>query len=163
MISPTEKIMTIDAALAWRRELADSGGKLVMTNGCFDILHKGHVEYLFKARNEGDALLLALNSDSSTRALKGPKRPVNDQNARATVLASLYFVDAVIIFDSLRCDSVITAIAPDVYVKGGDYDLETIDAREKKALMDTGVEISFIPLTPGFSTTNTISKLNADG
>jgi bifunctional ADP-heptose synthase (sugar kinase/adenylyltransferase) len=95
--------------------------------------------------------------------LKGPERPVNDQNARAVVLASLYFVDAVIIFDSLRCDSVITAIAPDVYVKGGDYDLETIDAREKKALMDTGAEISFIPLTPGFSTTNTISKLNADG
>ena len=159
MKSPNEKIFKMSDALVWRAKLKNVGKKLVMTNGCFDILHKGHVEYLFKARNSGDALILALNSDSSTKALKGPTRPVNDQNARAAIIASLYFVDAVVLFDTSRCDGIITEISPDIYVKGGDYDIETIDIHEKKALMKVGAEIRFIALTPGFSTTGTISKM----
>jgi rfaE bifunctional protein nucleotidyltransferase chain/domain len=159
MKSPTEKIFSIDEALAWRASLKTANENLVMTNGCFDILHKGHVEYLFKARSTGDAMILALNSDSSIKTLKGPGRPINDQNARAAILASLYFIDAVIVFDSLRCDSIIEKISPDIYVKGGDYDIDTIDAQEKQALLNVGAEIRFIPLTPGFSTTKTISKM----
>ena len=159
--SPTEKILDLNAASQWRRELRGKGCELVMTNGCFDILHKGHVEYLFKARCQGGALIVAMNSDASTRALKGPTRPLNDQDARAAVLASLYFVDAVVIFDTVRCDALITEIAPDIYVKGGDYDIDTIDEIEKTALLSLGADIRFIPLTPGFSTTKTISKIQS--
>ena len=159
MISPIEKIMSVNEARKWRSNLKNAGEKLVMTNGCFDIIHKGHVEYLFKARNEGGALIVALNSDSSTRALKGPSRPVNDQDARAVILGSLYFVDAVVVFDTIRCDGVMLEIIPDIYVKGGDYDIDTIDCQERNALLKIGADIRFIPLTPGFSTTNTIAKL----
>ena len=159
--SPLEKIFDLNAASRWRRELSGNGRKLVMSNGCFDILHKGHVEYLFKARCQGDALIVGMNSDASTRALKGPTRPLNDQEARAAVLASLYFVDAVVIFDTVRCDALIAEIAPDIYVKGGDYDIDTIDEIEKSALLRVGADIRFIPLTPGFSTTKTISKIQS--
>ncbi|NOY74880.1 MAG: adenylyltransferase/cytidyltransferase family protein [Kiritimatiellaeota bacterium] len=161
MKSPLEKILTMDVALKWRVALKAEGRKLVMTNGCFDILHQGHVEYLFKARNEGGALIVALNSDASTKELKGPGRPVNDQNARAAIIASLYFVDAVSIFDTIRCDGIIERTTPDIYVKGGDYDIDTINPQEKKSLSIIGAEIRFIPLTPGFSTTKTISKIKS--
>ena len=159
MQTPYEKIMTLENLLVWRKHIADSGQKVVVTNGCFDILHRGHVEYLFKARAQGDAMIVALNSDASTRALKGPTRPVNDQKARAIVLSSLYFVDAVYIFDSPRCTDLFKTVKPDIYVKGADYNIDTINAEERATLQDAGSEIRFVELTPGFSTTATIAKI----
>ena len=128
----------MDALLLWRENLQKEGRKLVVTNGCFDILHRGHVEYLFKSRSQGDALLVALNSDSSTRALKGPTRPVNDENARALLLGSLYFVDAVYIFDTPRCTGIFEEVKPDIYVKGADYNIDTINPEEINALQTIG-------------------------
>jgi rfaE bifunctional protein nucleotidyltransferase chain/domain len=158
--TPCEKIMTMDSLLLWRENLQKEGRKLVVTNGCFDILHKGHVEYLFKSRSQGDALLVALNSDSSTRALKGPTRPVNDENSRALLLGSLYFVDAVYIFDTPRCTGIFEKVKPDIYVKGADYNIDTINPEEKNALQTIGAEIRFVDLTPGFSTTAIIEKMS---
>lgn len=160
MNTPCEKIMSMDSLLSWREILLQRNQKLVVTNGCFDILHKGHVEYLFKARSQGDALLVALNSDSSTRALKGPTRPVNDENSRALILGSLYFVDAVYIFDTPRCTGIFEIVKPDIYVKGADYNIDTINQEEKAALQEVGTEIRFVDLTPGFSTTAIIEKMS---
>ena len=159
MTSPDKKILSAETLPEWRNALRADGRKLVFTNGCFDILHKGHVEYLFKARAQGDALIVAMNSDASVRALKGEKRPLNNENARALVLASLYFVDAVIVFPSTRCDKIIRTVEPDVYVKGADYNLDTMDASEKNVLLELGAEIRFVELTPGFSTTSIIAKM----
>ena len=131
------------------------------TNGCFDILHRGHVEYLHTARSFGDALIVGLNSDASVRELKGEGRPVNDEYARALVLAGFYFVDAVVVFDSLRCDTLLDAVRPDIYVKGGDYDLSTMDPGERAVLERVGARIEFVDFVPGFSTTGTIGKMSA--
>ena len=158
MITPDSKILTKDSLIEWREKLRASGKKLVFTNGCFDILHKGHVEYLFKARNQGDALIVAMNSDESVRAIKGPTRPINPEDARAIVLASLYFVDGIYLFSSPRCCDVIKEIEPDIYVKGADYTLDTLDREEKAVLLDLNVDIRFIEFTPGFSTTAIIAK-----
>ena len=160
MQTPYEKIMDLERLLKWRENLRLQKKRVVVTNGCFDILHRGHVEYLFKARSLGDAMIVALNSDASTRALKGPTRPVNEERARAIVLSSLYFVDAVYIFDSPRCTSLFEAVKPDLYVKGADYDLTTMNQEEKAALVSVGSDISFIELTEGFSTTATIEKIS---
>ncbi len=159
MQAPNKKIMDLETLLKWRENLRTQGKRVVVSNGCFDILHRGHVEYLFKARAQGDAMIVALNSDASTRALKGPTRPINDQDARAVVLSSLYFVDAVYIFDSPRCTALFEAVKPDLYVKGADYDIHTINQEEKAALQSVGANICFIELTPGFSTTATIAKI----
>ena len=161
MQTPYEKIMDLDTLLEWREDLRAKGRRVVVTNGCFDILHQGHVEYLFKARSLGDAMIVALNSDASTRALKGPTRPVNGERSRAILLSCLYFVDAVYIFDSPRCTSLFKAVKPDLYVKGADYDLTTMNQEEKAALISVGSDISFIELTEGFSTTATIEKINS--
>jgi rfaE bifunctional protein nucleotidyltransferase chain/domain len=159
MNTPKEKIMDFDALLEWRHNMGKSGKKVVVTNGCFDILHRGHVEYLFKARAQGDAMIVALNSDRSTRELKGPTRPVNDEESRALILSSLYFVDAVYIFDSPRCTLLFKSLMPDIYVKGADYNIDTINQEEKASLQSVGSEIRFVELTPGFSTTATIAKM----
>ena len=156
--SPKKKILDLERAAEWRAELRSEGKKLVVTNGCFDILHRGHVEYLSNARSFGDALLVGLNSDSSVRKLKGEGRPVNDETARCIVLAAFYFVDAVTVFDSLRCDGLLDALRPDIYVKGGDYDLSTMDPGEKAVLERHGVEIRFVDFVPGFSTTKILEK-----
>ncbi len=160
MNTPCKKIMSMDSLLQWREQLRNKGKKLVVTNGCFDILHRGHVEYLFKSRAQGDALLVALNSGASTKALKGPSRPVNDQDSRAILLGSLYFVDGVYIFDSSRCTAIFEQVKPDIYVKGADYNIDTINKEEKAVLQSAGVEIRFVELTPGFSTTAIIAKMN---
>lgn len=153
------KIMLVDEAKNWRANLANSGKKLVMTNGCFDILHRGHVTYLMKARELGDALILAINSDISVKKLKGPTRPVTHENDRSFILASLIFIDAVIIFDSKRCDRVISEIIPDIYVKGADYNLQTMDQIERAALEKIGSQIEFISFVDGYSTTSIIKKM----
>lgn len=141
-----------------RRQITESGGKLVLTNGCFDILHAGHVRYLTMARELGSFLLVAVNSDASVRELKGPGRPVNSQDDRCEVLAAIRSVDAVTVFDSLRVTEVIRAVKPDVYVKGGDYTPETLDAGEAAALRECGTEIRIVDLVPGRSTSAILEK-----
>ena len=153
-----KKIMTLSEAAEWRAGLRNNGRKLALTNGCFDLLHRGHAEYLIAARESADALIVLLNSDASIRRLKGPGRPVCGEADRAFLLACLAFVDAVVVFDSERCDREIAAVAPDVYVKGGDYTVEKLDPGERAALFACGAEIRFIPFVPGYSTTGLIEK-----
>lgn len=152
------QVMTIDQAVAWREELAKQEKTLVFTNGCFDILHRGHAEYLAGARAKGDALIVAVNSDNSVRTLKGPSRPLNAESDRAYILACLEFVDATVIFDTPTCEAIIRAVKPDIYVKGGDYDLDSMNPMEKRALLDAGCEIVFVPFVGDYSTTAIIAK-----
>lgn len=157
---PEIKIMLPDAAIEWRKQIAQAGKTLVVTNGCFDILHRGHAEYLFKARSLGDALMVFINADSSIRELKGPNRPINDERSRAVLLGSLYFVDSIVVFSTPRCTDLFTQIRPDIYVKGADYNIDTINKEEKAALLAVGSKIEFVELTPGFSTTRIIADLS---
>ena len=140
------------------KDLKSQGLKIVTTNGCFDILHVGHLRYLKKAKSFGDILVVALNSDSSTRALKGETRPVNNQNDRAELLSNLNCVDIVVIFDEISPEKLLVEIAPDVHTKGADYTIETLP--EAKAILEAGGRIEFIDFVEGKSTTNTIKKIN---
>ena len=160
MNQPEKKIMTLEDALAWRLDLRTRKRKLALTNGCFDLLNRGHAEYLLEARRSADALLILLNSDRSVQSLKGPSRPICHENDRAFLLACMEFIDAVVIFDSARCTREIEILKPDVYIKGGDYTVEKLDPGERKALLDCKAEIRFIPFVPGFSTTSLIEKAN---
>lgn len=159
MSDETFKPMTPEDVRRLRDDLHARGRKLVFTNGCFDLLHAGHVRYLNQARALGDALVVALNSDASVRALKGPSRPVNSQNDRAEVLAALRAVDAVVVFGTPRVTRLIEQIHPHVYAKGGDYTVESLNAEERAALEATGAEIHILPLVPGRSTTATIERM----
>ena len=163
MDSPRSLVMTLEEAVEARRKLAASGRKLAVTNGCFDLLHRGHAEYLMQARSLADRLFVLINSDASVRALKGPTRPVNQENDRAFLLACLEFVDGVVVFDSSRCDRELAALKPDVYAKGGDYTIESLDPSERSALLKAGSEIRFIPFVPGYSTTGTLKKAAEKG
>jgi rfaE bifunctional protein nucleotidyltransferase chain/domain len=133
------------------------GKTIAFTNGCFDILHQGHISSLSDAAREADVLIVGLNSDASTRRLKGPERPINNEQARATLLASLLMVDAVILFEEDTPLSLIVSIAPDVLVKGGDYTLEQIVGA--KEVMAAGGRVVINPIVPGFSTTGLIDKI----
>ncbi len=155
---PPRKTMTLAEAVQWREGLRRNGLRLALTNGCFDLLHRGHAEYLIAARRTADALLVLLNSDESIRELKGPSRPICREDDRAFLLSCFDFIDAVVIFRSSRCDREIAALSPDVYVKGGDYTVEKLDPKERSALFSCGAEIRFIPFVPGFSTTSLIEK-----
>lgn len=152
---------SLEAAVARRAELKAQGKKLVLTNGCFDLLHCGHVHYLRAAAELGDELWIALNTAESVRALKGPTRPVQGDLERAYTLGALEFVSGVFFFSTPRLDREIRALAPDVYAKAGDYTLETLNPDERAALLDSGTEIRFMPFLPGFSTTSLIAKINA--
>jgi rfaE bifunctional protein nucleotidyltransferase chain/domain len=140
-------------------ELGARGKRLVFTNGCFDILHAGHVRYLQAARKLGDALAIALNGDASVRALKGEGRPINAEADRAEVLAALECVDFVTIFPEVRVTNLVREVRPHIYAKGGDYTVESLDAGERAALEDAGAEIKILPLVPGRSTTSVIQKM----
>jgi len=132
--------------------------KVVFTNGCFDIIHQGHIEYLINAAKLGDILIVGLNSDSSVKKLKGEDRPIQDQESRAKVLASMYFVTYVVIFNEETPYDLIKSVQPDFLVKGGDYKVENIvgyDIVKKK-----GGKVITIPLVKGYSTTRIINKLN---
>ena len=161
--SPRIKVMTLEQAVEARRKLAADGRRFAVTNGCFDLLHRGHAEYLMEARSLADALYVLVNSDASVRALKGPSRPVNAEDDRAFLLACLEFVDGVVIFRSSRCDAELAALKPDVYVKGGDYTVESLDPAERAALLGAGSDIRFIPFVPGYSTTGTLKKAAEKG
>ena len=128
--------------------------KIVFTNGCFDILHRGHVEYLSQARNKGDVLVVGLNTDASVRRLKGANRPVNPQEARAMVLASLFFVDAVVLFDENTPYELIKTVQPDVLVKGADYQPENIVGYD--IVTAKGGTVETVALVEGFSTTGIV-------
>lgn len=130
--------------------------KIVFTNGCFDILHLGHINYLSDAADLGDILIVAVNSDRSVKALKGNTRPFNHQDARAKILASLFFIDSVIIFDEDTPESLIQALNPDVLVKGGDYKIEEIAGSD--FVIKNGGEVKTIPITEGYSTTNILEN-----
>jgi cytidyltransferase-related domain len=138
----------------WRRK----GKSIVFTNGCFDILHRGHVEYLAKASDLGDILFVGLNTDASVSRLKGPTRPVNDQLSRALVLSSLEFVDAVVLFDEDTPYELIKKVQPDVLVKGKDYKVEDIVGYD--IVMAKGGRVETIDLVAGFSTTSIIEKMS---
>lgn len=154
-----KKIMDPKAAIRWREALRIPGRRLVVTNGCFDILHRGHAEYLSNARGRGDALLVALNSDASVRRIKGESRPINCENDRAYLLACFSFVDAVVVFNTPTCTELLVELKPDIYVKGGDYTIDTINAEEKAAMLQIGIKIEIISLVPGFSSSNTLEKM----
>jgi rfaE bifunctional protein nucleotidyltransferase chain/domain len=155
-----EKIVPWNQLPAWRAAMRAGGKKLVVTNGCFDLLHPGHVTYLESARNQGDALLLGLNGDDSVRQLKGELRPVNPEGDRAAVVAALQSVDGVCIFVEKTATCFLAAAQPDVYVKGGDYTLETVNQDERRAVEQAGGRIVIIPFVPGKSTTAMMEKIS---
>jgi rfaE bifunctional protein nucleotidyltransferase chain/domain len=157
------KLLTLDEAVAERAKLRAAGQRLVLTNGVFDLLHTGHLYYLRQARRLGDALYVAINSDESVRALKGPTRPVMSEEQRAYALGALGFVDGIVIFREKRLVPEIRALRPDVYCKAGDYTLEKLNPEERAELEQVGAEIRFLPFLPGFSTTNLIAKIRAAG
>jgi D-glycero-beta-D-manno-heptose 1-phosphate adenylyltransferase len=132
-----------------------------VTNGCFDLLHAGHVAYLETARSFGDALLVGVNADASVRALKGPSRPLNNEQDRALVLAALAAVDRVCIFQEVRATDFLKFVSPDVYVKGGDYTLDTLDQEERRVVESGGGKIVIVPFVPGKSTTAIIERMAA--
>ena len=136
----------------WRQQ----GLKIVFTNGCFDLLHRGHVEYLSKAADLGDVLVVGLNTDASVRRLKGEGRPVNDEEARALVLASLGVVDAVVLFDEDTPYELIQAVRPEVLVKGADYKPEEIVGYD--IVTSYGGTVTTVPLVEGYSTTRLLSR-----
>ena len=137
--------------------LRQGGQKVVFTNGCFDILHAGHVTYLEAAKAQGDVLVLGLNTDESVRRLKGPERPINSELDRAKVVGALKAVDYVVLFGEQTAEAVIAEVKPDVYVKGGDYTLDTLP--EAKIVQSYGGKVAFIDMVEGRSTTNIINKI----
>jgi D-beta-D-heptose 7-phosphate kinase/D-beta-D-heptose 1-phosphate adenosyltransferase len=151
---PAVKVCDWSSARAWR---AAQHGRVVFTNGVFDLLHPGHVDVLLGARKQGDALILALNSDASVRRLKGPERPVRSESERAYVVAAFEMVDCVVVFEQDTPLELIELLRPDVLVKGGDYSEDTIVGAPQ--VRSWGGEVHVIPLTPGQSTSNIIQTL----
>jgi rfaE bifunctional protein nucleotidyltransferase chain/domain len=160
---PNPKLRTLEDAVGAREALRAEGRRVVLTNGVFDLLHTGHLHALQEARRLGDALIVALNADSSVRALKGPLRPVQSESERAFALAALACVDLVVIFRQPRLTAEILALRPDIYAKSGDYTLEKLDREERTALESVGTQIVFLPFLPGFSTTRLIERIRAAG
>lgn len=156
---PAEKILT-------RAEAADRYGRprsetVVFTNGCFDVLHRGHVEYLDRARRLGDRLVVGLNTDESVQRLKGPDRPLVHQEDRARILAALECVDAVVLFDEDTPRGLVAALLPDVLTKGGDYRPEGIVGREE--VVEAGGRLEVIPFVEGYSTTDLMERIRSRG
>jgi len=153
------KIVAWEQLPAWREAMRRAGKKLAVTNGCFDLLHLGHVTYLEAARNLGDALLVGVNGDDAVRQLKGETRPVNSEGDRAAVLAALASVDGVCIFSERTATRFLSAAQPDIYVKGGDYTLETVNQEERALVERGGGRMVIVPIVPGKSTTSLMEKL----
>jgi D-beta-D-heptose 7-phosphate kinase/D-beta-D-heptose 1-phosphate adenosyltransferase len=154
-----QKILTADEARAIAQEMSERGRKLVFTNGCFDLLHVGHVRYLAAARALGDALLVAINGDESVRALKGEGRPLNRESDRAEVIAALASVDYVVVFPEVRATALLEKVQPAIYVKGGDYTAESLHSEERSALERMGTEIRIVPFEAGHSTSRLLEKM----
>jgi rfaE bifunctional protein nucleotidyltransferase chain/domain len=137
----------------WKAE----GRKVVFTNGCFDLLHAGHIAYLTEAANLGDILIVGLNSDHSVQRIKGPERPINDENTRSAVLAGMFFIDALVFFSDDTPLEVIKALKPDVLVKGGDYEINQIVGA--KEILKNGGSVKVLSFLPGYSSTSIIEKI----
>jgi D-glycero-beta-D-manno-heptose 1-phosphate adenylyltransferase len=150
-ISDLPKLKSL--VLTWQSE----GKKVVFTNGVFDLLHIGHITYMAKASDLGDKLIIGLNSDSSVKRIKGEDRPVNDQNSRAALLAALFFVDAIVLFEEDTPIHVITTLMPDILVKGADYAIENIVGA--KEVIANGGEVKTISFVEGYSSTSIIEKI----
>jgi len=152
-----DKIKSLSEAVELRRSARAAGKRVVFTNGCFDLLHAGHVDYLEAARAEGDLLIVGLNSDGSMRRIKGPQRPLNPEADRAAVLAGLAAVDAVVVFDEDDPAAVVKALLPDVLVKGADWPEDRIIGAE--TVKAAGGRVARIPLTAGRSTSSVIETI----
>lgn len=156
----TPKILTLDELRERAAQMRNKGLKLVATNGCFDLLHVGHVRYLQAASNLGDALVVGVNGDASVRQLKGGSRPLNDEGDRAEIIAALECVQFVSIFPEVRATRFLVMAQPAIYVKGGDYNSETLNAEERAALEEIGAEVKIIPFETGYSTSGLIKRLS---
>lgn len=154
-----KKLKTATELAQIRNALGEKGRRMVFTNGCFDILHAGHVRYLQQARELGDALVVALNGDESVRQLKGPGRPVNGETDRAEVLCALGCIDYVTIFSEARVTGLLRLVKPQIYTKGGDYTPDSMNAEEMEVLKEIGTEVKILPLVPGRSTTGLLNKI----
>jgi rfaE bifunctional protein nucleotidyltransferase chain/domain len=154
----SDKILSLEEALKQRNLWKNENLKVVFTNGCFDILHLGHVDYLEKARLTGDKMIVGLNTDASVSTLKGPNRPINNEYARARILAALQFVDLVVLFVEDTPLELIKSLAPDILIKGNDYSIDTI-VGAKEVILNGGT-VKTIELVPDYSTTKTIEKLS---
>lgn len=154
-------ILTRDEAVSWARDRRAAGQRVVFTNGVFDLLHPGHVRYLADARAQGDRLVVAVNSDRSVRAIKGPERPINPEQERAEVLAALAAVDAVVIFDEDDPHAIVSALQPDVLVKGADWAADRIIGRD--VVEARGGKVVRIAFAPGYSTTALIERIRKAG
>lgn len=153
------KILSLAEMRKRGEEIRQARQKMVLTNGCFDLLHVGHVRYLQEARRLGDFLVVAVNGDKSVRKLKGANRPINAAEDRAEILAALECVDFVTTFPEPRVTAVIEALRPAIYVKGGDYTAETLDPEEVAALRKVGAEVRTLRLVPGKSTSAIIQRM----
>lgn len=157
MYSSQDKILSLSNLLpklaAWRVK----GTQIVFTNGCFDLVHPGHLDYLEKAKALGDKLIVGLNADSSVKQLKGENRPIMDEQARAKLLAALEFIDAVVLFEEETPANLIQALMPDILVKGGDYEAETIVGYD--VVTQNGGEVKILPFLEGYSSTSIIQKI----
>jgi rfaE bifunctional protein nucleotidyltransferase chain/domain len=152
-------ILSWEKLPAWREEKKQRGKKVVATNGCFDLLHVGHVRFLQEAKALGDVLIVGVNGDASVRELKGEGRPVNGEADRAEVVAGLGCVDAAVIFPEKRATRFLESVKPDLYVKGGDYQADQLDKDELEAVTKGGGRVQVLDLTPGRSTTAVLQKL----
>ena len=153
------KIVDLEELSDRSEDLRAAGKKLVATNGCFDLLHVGHVRYLRAARALGDLLAVGLNSDRSVHELKGSGRPIMTEIDRAEILAALECVDLVTIFPETRATRFLAAARPAMYVKGGDYSTETLNEEERAALKQIGAEIRVVPFEPGYSTSQLLEQI----
>jgi rfaE bifunctional protein nucleotidyltransferase chain/domain len=155
-----EKLISWADLPTWRAAIRKCGKRLVVTNGCFDVLHLGHVTYLEAARNLGDVLLIGVTGDDSVRQLKGEGRPVTSETDRAAVLAALESVTGVCIFAEKTATRFLSIAQPDIYVKGGDYTLETLNQEERSTVEKAGGKIFILPFVSGKSTTAMLEKIS---
>ncbi|HYW95284.1 MAG TPA: D-glycero-beta-D-manno-heptose 1-phosphate adenylyltransferase [Bacteroidales bacterium] len=158
---PVDKIITPGALHDLKQNWSENHRNIVFTNGCFDILHRGHIDYLYKAAQLGDILIIGLNSDASVRRIKGPERPLQDEDSRAMILAALEFTDYVIMFDEDTPYELITAVQPDILVKGSDYKAEDIVGYD--IVTAKGGRVITIGFLPGYSTSAIVDKIRGEG
>jgi rfaE bifunctional protein nucleotidyltransferase chain/domain len=156
----SDKVVPLEELQQRANKLRAAGKKIVATNGCFDLLHLGHIRYLTAARALGDALIVGINGDQSVRELKGAGRPVTSESDRAEIVAALECVDLVTIFPDVRATRFLELAAPDIYVKGGDYNQDTLNAEERQALQKIGAKIDIVPFERGYSTSDLLARLN---
>jgi len=156
-VHPSSKVLSRDQLEIQVEQWKSIGLKIVFTNGCFDILHRGHIQYLFEASKLGDILIVGINSDESVQRLKGPKRPIQDEESRSEIIAALEFVDTTVIFGEDTPMELISLVRPDFLVKGGDYNVDTVVGA--KEVLANGGEVKLLSFLPGYSTTNLENKI----